>query len=89
MIPSLDLLGLMREAEDHTLVCGIPFTNPAAPPATVANPATESWDIVKRAIDPRIENAYQSSANARRQCHGQPLDEQPEREGFHRSRLPD
>lgn len=66
MIPALEQLGLTREAEEHALMRGVPFANPAAPPTAASGyPTTESWDMIKRAIDARIERAHAGGANTR------------------------
>jgi hypothetical protein len=59
LMPTLDKLGLLNSAEEHSLMRGVPFDKNFFTTGPQKNyPTTESWDMVKRAIDSRIDGAY-------------------------------
>jgi hypothetical protein len=59
LMPTLDKLGLLKSAEEHALMRDVPFDQNFFTTGAQKNyPTTESWDMIKRAIDARIDSAY-------------------------------
>lgn len=66
IMPTLDQLGLLNSAQEHALMRGVPFDRNFFTGGAQKNfPTTESWDMVKRAVDSRINTAYASGDNTK------------------------